>query len=311
MRKAKLEYSQNFGRNQSFFATSRATGRGTVTLVEGSKRESYNVERGDVMKLDAGSVVYTLNRDNREKLRTVTLVQSLNAPGEYEVYFGAGGENPPSFYRVFSDEVLEAAFNSQPVHSNKYGQFFEVTPSDYEQLRDMNSSISFIKINQGGMMAPYYNSKSTKIVNVVEGNGYFEMACPHVASQSHGPQTREGVTESTSYKKLYAYLSPGDALVIPAGHPVTFIANQNQELQLVSFGINAQNNKRNFLAGQENVLNQLEKEAKELSFNTRAEEVEEILKNQKDSYFVAGPPKEFEEREEKGGRGQRLSSILD
>ncbi|KAK6913968.1 Cupin 1 [Dillenia turbinata] len=178
---------------------------------------------------------------------------------------------------------------SRSVHSNKFGQFFEVTPNDYEQLRDMNSSVSFAKLNQGGMMAPYYNSKSTKIVYVADGNGYFEMACPHVASQSQGPQTPEGVKESTGYKKLHAHLSPGDALIIPAGHPVTFIAGQNDNLQLVAFGVNAYDNERHFLAGQENVMNQLEKEAKELSFNTRAEEVEEIFNNQKDSYFVAGP----------------------
>ncbi|KAK6913966.1 Cupin 1 [Dillenia turbinata] len=336
-------------------------GRGTITLVKQNKRESFNIERGDVLKVDAGTTMYVINRDSNERVRTVSVAQSQNVPGDTKIYFGAGGENPETFYKTFSDEVLEAAFNtpsdrlqklfgkqtqgaavkateeqikaltqhaqsskggkskgegpfnllqSRPVHSNKFGQFFEVTPNDCKDLQDLDSSVSFVKINQGGMMAPFFNSKSTKIVYVVEGNGCFEMACPHVASQSQGSQTRKGVTESTSYKKLYAHLSRGDALVIPAGHPVTFIADQNQNLQLVSFGINAQNNKRNFLAGQENVLNQLEKEAKELSFNTRAEEVEEIFKNQKDSYFVAGP-KEFEEREEKGGRGQRLSSILD
>lgn len=28
-----------------------------------------------------------------------------------QAYFGAGGENPESFYRAFSNEILEAAFN--------------------------------------------------------------------------------------------------------------------------------------------------------------------------------------------------------
>lgn len=28
-----------------------------------------------------------------------------------QAFFGAGGENPESFYRAFSNEILEAAFN--------------------------------------------------------------------------------------------------------------------------------------------------------------------------------------------------------
>lgn len=95
------------------------------------------------------------------------------------------------------------------------------------------------------MTAPYYNSKSTILVMVVEGSGRFEIACPHVASQSQGSQEREPV----HYQKVYAKFSVGDAFIIPAAHPVVILASDNENVQLVGFGVNAKNNRKNFLAG--------------------------------------------------------------
>ncbi|KAK6929927.1 Cupin 1 [Dillenia turbinata] len=60
-------------------------GRGTVTLVKQNLRESYKVEKGDVMMVDAGTTVYTISHDKNEKLQMVKLVQSRNAPGDCEV----------------------------------------------------------------------------------------------------------------------------------------------------------------------------------------------------------------------------------
>ncbi|TMW80703.1 hypothetical protein EJD97_016452 [Solanum chilense] len=107
------------------------------------------------------------------------------------------------------------------------------------------------------MALPYYNSRSIRLVMVVEGNARFEMV--------------------------------GDVLVIPAGHPITFIATGGSNLRLVGFGISAQNNKKNFLAGKQNIWRNIDKEAKELSFNMAGREVEEIFQKQDESYFVAGP----------------------
>lgn len=55
-------------------------------------------------------------------------------------------------------------------------------------------------------------------------------------------------------------------------------------------------------------MNQIEKEAKELSFNAPAELVDKIFTNQKESYFVAGP-QQSRRREER--RGRSFESVLD
>lgn len=59
-------------------------------------------------------------------------------------------------------------------------------------------------------------------------------------------------------------------------------------------------------AGQDNIWNQVQSEAKELSFKMPAREVEEILGSQEQSYFLPGPG----QREERG-KGHYVASILD
>ncbi|KAK3040554.1 hypothetical protein RJ639_029000 [Escallonia herrerae] len=283
-------------------------GNGTISLVQQNRRESFNMQRGDSIRVPSGTTVYLINRDNNEKLHAVKLLKPVNNPGQFEPYFGAGGEDPESFYRAFSNEILESAlntprdrldrlfgqqrrgvivrasqeqikalsqhasssrgrgesrgpfslFNEQPIYSNEFGQFFEASPNDHEQLKDLDVSVAFMSINQGGMIAPYYNTKSTRLVLVVEGSGRFEMACPELASQSQGSQGRreqETGERGAHYQKVGSRLSSGDAFVIPAGHPIAIVASQNENLQLVGFGINAQNNQKNFLAGKAHLTN--------------------------------------------------------
>lgn len=100
------------------------------------------------------------------------------------------------------------------------------------------------------MTALSYNSRATKIAMVVDGKGYFEMACPHLSSgrqsQTH---SRRGQTTGSTYQKVQARLNRGTVFVVPAGHPVTAVASRNSNLQIVCFEVNAENNVRYTLAG--------------------------------------------------------------
>ncbi|KAF3634548.1 Vicilin-like antimicrobial peptides 2-3 [Capsicum annuum] len=79
-------------------------------------------------------------------------------------------------------------FRQRPSQSNQYGKFYEVDESNYGQLADLD-----IPSLSGGMSGPIYSSRATKIAMVVDGEGYFEMACPHLSSKS-GTQ-RQGSEE--------------------------------------------------------------------------------------------------------------------
>ncbi|XP_037491418.1 vicilin Car i 2.0101 [Jatropha curcas] len=72
-------------------------GKGTITCVLRDERRSYNLEKGDVIRIPAGATLYLINRDNNEKLNMVKLMQPVNSPGNFREYFAAGGDNPESF----------------------------------------------------------------------------------------------------------------------------------------------------------------------------------------------------------------------
>jgi mannose-6-phosphate isomerase-like protein (cupin superfamily) len=112
--------------------------------------------------------------------------------------------------------------------------------------------VAWAFVMQGAVMVPHYNSRATVVVFVVEGTGRFEMACPYLSSQSQERQGRREQEEEESsgeFQRVSARLSPGDAFVIPAGHPISVVASEKENLRLVGFGINGHDNRRNFLAG--------------------------------------------------------------
>ncbi|PPD69378.1 hypothetical protein GOBAR_DD33745 [Gossypium barbadense] len=319
-------------------------GRGTITFVTHENKESYNVVPGVVVRIPAGSTVYLANQDNREKLTIAVLHRPVNNPGQFQKFFPAGQENPQSYLRIFSREILEAVFNTRseqldelfggrqshrrqqgqgmfrkasqeqiralsqgatsprgkgsegyafnllsqtPRYSNQNGRFYEACPRNFQQqLREVDSSVVAFEINKGSIFVPHYNSKATFVVLVTEGNGHVEM-------------------------RVRAQLSTGDLFVVPAGHPVTFVASQNEDLGLLGFGLyNGQDNKRIFVAGKTNNVRQWDRQAKELAFGVESRLVDEVFNNNpQESYFVSGQSRRgFDERR---GSNNPLSPFLD
>ncbi|KAJ9696154.1 hypothetical protein PVL29_008410 [Vitis rotundifolia] len=86
-----------------------ASGRGTLSLVSQGKRESFNINQGDIVRIRAGTTVYMINRDKNKKLRIAKLLQPVALPDEFQPFYGPAGENPESFYRAFSEELLSSA----------------------------------------------------------------------------------------------------------------------------------------------------------------------------------------------------------
>ncbi|KAH0640280.1 hypothetical protein KY290_037562 [Solanum tuberosum] len=281
------------------------SGRGSISIAEEDEKNSFKLEHGDVISVSAGSTIYFTNTDNKEKFSVYVLAKAVNVPGQFQEFFSAGSENPETFYKAFSSDILETAFNTprnrleRLFGQQKQGIIIKASeekiraisqhashstraPERFQHLMDLNVAVGIMNINQGGMILPVYNTRTTWLVMVAQGNGRFEM----VSSQS---QERRG---HNYQKAVRGCLSVGDFFVIPAGHPITIIANGDSNLSMVGFGINGHNNMLNFLAGQESIWRNVNREAKELSFNMPAREVEEILQNQDESYFVAAPKEE-------------------
>ncbi|KZV22527.1 sucrose-binding protein-like [Dorcoceras hygrometricum] len=330
-----------------------AKGKGTVSLVTKDRRESFNIKEGDILRIKAGTTAYLINRDQNERLVLAKLLQPVSTPGNFEAFFGVGGENPESFYSVFSNEILEAAFNvrrdrieklfgqqrqgailkvsreqiqrmsqheeggiwpfgggeskstyniyeQHPTHANQYGQLYEVDSSHFRSLHDLDVAVALTNITRGAMTALYYNSRATKICTVIDGAGYYEMACPHISqSQNHheGSRWREGEWPGSrresggnpTYQKISSRLEHGTVVVVPAGHPFVAVASTNQNLQLICFLVHANDNEKHALTGKRNVINRLEREAKELSFGVPEREVDAVFRSQEEEFFSKGP----------------------
>ncbi|WCJ21567.1 Vicilin Pis v 3.0101 [Euphorbia peplus] len=314
-----------------------AKGRGTITMIQEDKRESFNIEQGHVVRIQAGTPFYLINRDDNEKLQTAQFYSPVNIPGELKGFYPAG---PGSFYRAFSWELLEAALKTdrrkleqilkqnqgaivkaskeqiqsmskheegkgiwpfgesssafnllkKSVVKNKFGELFEAKPNEYkQQLQDLDLAVSLANITRGSMAGPFYHSKATKIAIVLDGEGYFEMACPHLSGRSEHGSSSQRPSEQGGYKKVRSNLHPGTAFVVPAGHPVATVASGNKNLVILCFEVNAQGSNRYSLAGKNNVVKRLESEAKELAFGVKAREVDQAFRHEEEELFFAGP----------------------
>ncbi|XP_045793038.1 vicilin-like [Trifolium pratense] len=372
--------------NDADFILAVLSGKAILTVLTPNDRNSFNIERGDTIKLPAGTIAYLANRDDKEDLKVLDLIIPVNRPGQLQSFLLSGSENHQSFLSGFSKNILEASFNADyeeiervlleeqkkdpqhrrdlrdrrkrhqseeanvivkvsreqieelsknakssskksvssesepfnlgdrnPIYSNKFGNFFEITPEKNPQLQDLDILVNAVEIKEGSLLLPHYNSRATLIVTAVEGKGEFELVGQRNENQQEQREEdeedeEEGQERSRQVQRYKARLSPGDVFVIPAGHPVAVSASSN--LYLVGFGINAENNQRNFLAGEEhNVISQIHRSVKELAFPGSAQQVDKLLKNQKQSYFANAQPQKWEEESQR--KKGPISSILE
>nr|CAR78994.1 convicilin storage protein 2 [Lotus japonicus] len=342
------------------------SGKAIITLVNPNDRESFNLERGDVLVHPAGTIAYVANHDDNENLRIAKIIIPVNRPGEFQAFYPSNTEPQESYLNGFSRNILEASFNAEyneiervllrggeqrqeqglivkvsrdliqqlsrhaksssrkrtssepepfnlrsrdPIYSNEFGKHFEINPNRNSQLRDFDIFLSSTEIRES-IFLPHYNSRSTVILVVNEGRGEFELVAQRKQQQQRRNEEDEEEEEEQpriEAQRFRARLSPGDVVVIPAGHPVAI--NASSDLNFIAFGINAENNQRHFLAGgDDNVISQIEKVVKEIAFPGSAEDIERLIKNQRNSHFANAQPQQREE----GGHGRRgpLSSIL-
>ncbi|BAT97405.1 hypothetical protein VIGAN_09084200 [Vigna angularis var. angularis] len=193
--------------------------------------------------------------------------------------------------------------NSKPIYSNKFGRWYEMTPEKNPQLKDLDVFISSVDMKEGALLLPHYNSKAIVIMVINEGEAKIELV--GLSDQQQQKQQEE----SLEVQRYRAELSEDDVFVIPAAYPVAINATSN--LNFFAFGINAENNQRNFLAGgKDNVMSEIPTEVLEVSFPASGKKVEKLIKKQSESHFVDAQPEQQQREEGHKGRKGSLSSIL-
>ncbi|KAL5078170.1 hypothetical protein RYX36_017154 [Vicia faba] len=88
------------------------SGKAILTVLKPNDRNSFNLERGDTIKLPAGTLAYLVNRDDNEDLRVLDLAIPVNRPGQLQSFLLSGSQNQQSILSGFSKNILEASFNT-------------------------------------------------------------------------------------------------------------------------------------------------------------------------------------------------------
>ncbi|XP_020579773.1 globulin-1 S allele [Phalaenopsis equestris] len=316
-------------------------GEGAIALLHEGNRESHVIEKGDIMRVWAGSIMYLINKSKNQKLKLARLLRPVGNTASFQVFQSAGSEEAESYFRGFSTEIAEAALNTpreqlhqlfghqsraaitkapeekiraiaqqayesetrpwpfrrsnkpfnllnkQPMYKNNRGKLLEADRNDYEQLRDLNVRVTFTNISRGSMLAPFFNTRAFKLAVVTKGSGYVEIIYPE-EKEWHKEDEPQRQTEER-YTRVSSPLSQGSVMVSPPGHPTSIVASKEQSLQMVCFEIQAESNEMVFIAGKNNMLSELEKEAKELAFGVAAKVVDEVLRGREEEVFMAGP----------------------
>lgn len=218
----------------------------------------------------------------------------------------------------------------RPIHSNNHGRHYEITGDECPHLRMLDMEVglanvssvssciasikscllakskrntkSFLHRMQGSMMAPSYSTRANKIAIVVDGEGYFEMACPHVSGgrspsqrrergrgREQEEEEREEEHKSRSYRQVKSRIREGSVIVVPAGHPTALVAGEDKNLAVLCFGVNANFDEKVFLAGRNSALRQMDGPAKALAFGADKEQVDRVIGAQKEAVFLRGP----------------------
>ncbi|XP_076902097.1 vicilin Cor a 11.0101-like [Bidens hawaiensis] len=181
-------------------------------------------------------------------------------------------------------------YKKDPTVANDNGILHEVNSEDFPDLADINVAFSFFNITQGSMAGPFYNTKTTLVLMVPKGNGIgrFEMACPHLSEQKQG-QAFGGGEIHPRYQQVSSELRRGIVVVIPPGHPVVIEAFGEQNLEVVGFGLNSDENEWFPLTGRDNVMSQWEDAALELTFGFPTREVQKVIQKQSQKLFFKAP----------------------
>ncbi|KAK8709623.1 hypothetical protein V6N13_060636 [Hibiscus sabdariffa] len=172
-------------------------------------------------------------------------------------------DKSPKILRRDMRSARENANMKNKVSSHNANKVASDNTSKNSSLKDKSRCV-----NNVASMKKY--KEATFLILVTQGKGYVEMVYP---------------ARSRKYRKVTARLSAGDIFVVPAGHPFTFVASENENLRAIGFSLYNQDNRRIFIAGKNNMVRHMDREAKELSFGAPSRLVDEIFNKPQESYL--------------------------
>lgn len=126
-------------------------------------------------------------------------------------------------------------------------------------------------------MEPHWNAMDTEIAIVLEGRGMVRVSAP---SMSGAKEREEG--RNWRYE-----VEEGDVFAVPRFHPTAEMAFNNGSFVFMGFSRMSERNKAQFIAGEDSVLQVLNRDVLQILFNIRRTTLDQILAPREDSVISA------------------------
>ncbi|KAJ0556897.1 putative rmlC-like cupin domain superfamily, rmlC-like jelly roll protein [Helianthus annuus] len=192
-------------------------------------------------------------------------------------------ENSMKAYNIFKeDHDVETYF----------GWSVTVTSKESDALKHTKFGVFMVNLTKGSMMGPHWNPNTAEVAIVLQGEGMIQVVCPGIASETECKNSRLKVEE-------------GDVFVVPRYHPMAQISFNNNTFVFMGFKLAEKDERPQFLRGKYSLLQKLDRNVLQKSFNVKKTTIEWILSNKKEKIIseCISCAEEEAAREEGGGDG--------
>ncbi|KAJ0975491.1 hypothetical protein J5N97_017456 [Dioscorea zingiberensis] len=219
--------------------------------------------------IDANLILFIQNRSMRESYKAWSWRKLLNSIIGKQWRKG-GRVHSPEPYNLYGNE---------PSFCNDYGSSISIDRRQYSPLKLTGTSIYFVNLTAGSMLAPHLNPMATEYGIILKGTGIIQVVFPN------------GTNAMT------AKVRAGDVFWVPRYFPFCQIASMDGSLEFFGYTTSEKKNRPQFLIGASSVLKSMMGPELAAAFGVAEETLQRVVGAQSQSIIL--PPLHEEEGEEK------------
>ncbi|CAA0823176.1 RmlC-like cupins superfamily protein [Striga hermonthica] len=159
-------------------------------------------------------------------------------------------------------------YDRKPDFKNDYGWSIALDESDYEPLKYDDFGVYLVNLTAGSMMAPHINPRATEYGIVLSGSGTIQIVFPNGSLA------------------MNAKVAQGEVFWIPRYFPFCQIASRTGPFEFFGFTTSARNNRPQFLAGANSLLQTMSGPEMAAAFGLSEERLNEIVNSQRETTIL-------------------------
>ncbi|GER34833.1 RmlC-like cupins superfamily protein [Striga asiatica] len=159
-------------------------------------------------------------------------------------------------------------YDRKPDFKNDYGWSIALDESDYKPLKYDDFGVYLVNLTAGSMMAPHINPRATEYGIVLSGSGTIQIVFPNGSLA------------------MNAKVAQGEVFWIPRYLPFCQIASRMGPFEFFGFTTSARNNRPQFLAGSNSLLQTMSGPEMAAAFGLSEERLNQIVNSQRETTIL-------------------------